>query len=95
MDIREREQCRQQAPSDPSKSESYGSINERAHASMENCASASVRSRALRKAHEAAVESVRHERLAERLTPEVEDVLFCLQEGIALGLIELPKRERY
>src|SRR3990167_4139403 len=37
-----------------------------------------------------AAESVRHERLAELLTPEVERVIAALTEGAALGLINLP-----
>ena len=38
-----------------------------------------------------AAESVRHERLAELLTPEVERAIEALAECVALGLINLPQ----
>jgi hypothetical protein len=46
-------------------------------------------------AHVKSVDANRHDRLASRLTPEIESMFWCLQEAIALGLVELPKRERY
>lgn len=56
---------------------------------MANCStSEGLRLRAARKAHESAAESVRHENLAKRLTPEIEMMLWCLQECLALGLLD-------
>ena len=63
-------------------------LSEGAQESHNACASQSLRSRAMQKAHQAASESARHERLAEKLTPEIEATLWCWQEAIALGLID-------
>lgn len=49
---------------------------------------ASLRSQASQKAFNSARDAARHERLAERLTPEIEAMLWCWQECIALGLID-------
>ena len=64
-------------------------LSERARESDNACASESLRSRAMQKAHQAASESARHERLAEKLTPEIEATLWCWQEALALGLIDV------
>ena len=63
-------------------------LSERGRESDNACASESLRSRAMQKAHQAASESARHERLAEKLTPEIEATLWCWQEAMALGLID-------
>ena len=64
-------------------------LSERGRESDNACASESLRSRAMQKAHQAASESARHERLAEKLTPEIEATLWCWQECLALGLIDV------
>ena len=70
-----------------------------ARATNECCAPESMRSRAMRKAQTSAADAARHERLAQKLTPEIEQILWCWQEAIALGLIDVPKsperRDRY
>lgn len=48
-----------------------------------------LRSRAQGHAWTAAQDAARHERLAEKLTPEIETVLWCWQECLALGLIDI------
>ena len=53
------------------------------------CGSAeNMRSRAMRRVQEAASDAARHKRLAEKLTPEIETILWCWQEAMALGLID-------
>lgn len=52
------------------------------------CASESLHGRAMRKARTAADDAIRHERFAQMLTPEIERTIFCLAEGISLGLID-------
>ncbi|HYC00432.1 MAG TPA: hypothetical protein VEC57_14945 [Candidatus Limnocylindrales bacterium] len=49
----------------------------------------SIRSRAQRRAQTAIVDARRHEQFAQRITPEIETVLWCLQEAIALGYIDV------
>lgn len=56
---------------------------------MNACASESMRSRLHRKARESANDAARHERLAEKLTPDIEVALWCLRECIALGVIDI------
>ena len=51
--------------------------------------SENLQSRARRKARESAHDSARHTRLAEKLTPEIEATLWCWQEALALGLIDV------
>ena len=60
-----------------------------ARAMQECSASEGLRSRAMRQANTAANDAARHERLAEKLTPEIETVLWCWQECLALGLIDI------
>lgn len=52
------------------------------------CSTEGLRSRAMRQAQQSASDAARHERLAEKLTPEIEQVLWCWQECLALGLID-------
>ena len=52
-------------------------------------ATESMRSRLHRKACESANDAARRERLAEKLTPDIETVLWCLRECIALGVIDV------
>lgn len=68
-------------------SKQLGTI-ERAKQNYDECRSESLRSRVIRKVNEATSEAVRHERLAEKLTPEIEAALWCWQEAMALGLID-------
>ena len=76
------------APAMQGMTEMTPTLSERARENDNACASESLRSRAMQKAHQAASESARHERLAEKLTPEIEATLWCWQEAMALGLID-------
>lgn len=64
-------------------------VLDRARAVQHCVTSENLSSRAWRKAHDAAGEAARHERLAEMLTPEIERTLLVLQECISLGLIDV------
>lgn len=48
-----------------------------------------LQSKAHRMAYQSATDAARHERLAEKLTPEIETALWCWQECLALGLIDI------
>ena len=61
---------------------------DRANESLD-AVSENIRSHAMRKANESANEAARHKRLAEKLTPEIETVLWCWSECLALGLIDV------
>ena len=56
---------------------------------MNTEASEGLASKAWRHARSAADDAARHERLAETLTPEIETMLWCWQECLALGLIDV------
>lgn len=51
-------------------------------------ANTSIRVRAMNKVKESAAELLSHQRLLDRLTPEIEATLWCWQECLRLGLID-------
>ena len=66
-----------------------GGVLHQAPAMNKACASESLQGRAERQAHEHAREAVRFERLAKRLTPEIQNMIWCWTESLALGLIDV------
>lgn len=52
-------------------------------------ASGSIQERARRQAQEHARDAVRFGQLAERMTPEVENMIWCWTESLALGLVDV------
>lgn len=49
--------------------------------------SESLRSRAYRRAQTSSMDAARHRQFADKLTPEIEAAMWCLNEAIALGYI--------